>query len=161
MGKYINKFISIIVSICLIVTNILSASYGKNFLATPGINSTWIPVYTHMGGATIAYKLLNYLLDADEINEDINIMITYLCNFDCSICLSAKMRKMREQKHAEKKALYSLFDQLYGFKKVHLVGAGEPLFYGMNKISYENVDQDFIDILNYAAARIGEVQVCY
>ncbi|MCX5678373.1 MAG: ARMT1-like domain-containing protein [Candidatus Omnitrophica bacterium] len=119
-----------------------------------------LPILTEsdIGSATLAFRLMNALTYAD-VKEDFNVMVTYKCPFNCSHCLAKDALRVGKGKDAEKGQLFALFDQLKGFKRIHIVGPGEPLAYGKDKLLKPGISKDFLEVIRYAAERIEEIRI--
>jgi len=137
--------------------------FEELFTAPTGEVGRSSPAKTNIGSATLAFRLMNRLLNSDDnedvIDENFNIMITHKCPFDCAHCLAKDALKSGKRKDVKKDRLFALFDQLRGFKRIHIVGSGEPLAYGKSKLRKGGVSKDFLDIVRYAAERIQEVRI--
>ena len=118
-----------------------------------------------IGSATAALRITNALYKSSFPDrrgmrkEDINIMITYRCPFNCDICLAKDARVEGGAKEMKKETFFSIIDQFKGFEKIHIVGTGEPLAYGKKKLFEEGLSEDFCEMVKYAAERTGEVRI--
>jgi len=122
---------------------------------------------SNLASATIALRLMNSFLTIGgyskpyraDVEEDINVMITFKCPFNCRHCFGTDAKKAGGNKDVGKEKLFAIFDQLKGLGKIHLVGTGEPLAYGKDNLFEKGVSRDFIEIVKYAASRVKEVRI--
>ncbi|MBF0217797.1 MAG: hypothetical protein HQL30_12490 [Candidatus Omnitrophica bacterium] len=110
------------------------------------------------GSATSAWRAMNAIV-AGGVDEDINIMLTYKCPFNCAHCLAKEMCGSVPGKDTPPAELYSLFDQLEGFDRAHLCGAGEPLCYGKKNLMESGVSREFLNLVKYAAGKVKELRI--
>jgi len=142
------------------IRRLFTLTYKKAFSANQMVAGKKI------GSATMALRLVKALYESsfkgqtnNEMKEDINIMITYRCPFDCDSCFAKKAMSGGGKKEMDKATFLSIIDQFNGFKKIHIVGTGEPLTYGKKNIFDEGLSEDFKEIVNYAAQKISEVRI--
>ncbi|MFC1807637.1 radical SAM protein, partial [Candidatus Omnitrophota bacterium] len=124
----------------------------------PGGGPATILSLRNAGSATIAFRLMNSILPSeDSLNEAFKLMIAFRCNFNCDHC-SAKgshqygVAKYGSDAFMPKAELCKTLDQFRGFRRLHVVGAGETTLYG-------RVFDDFIDVISYAADAVDEIRV--
>ncbi|MDD5440141.1 MAG: hypothetical protein PHS37_08150, partial [Candidatus Omnitrophica bacterium] len=112
------------------------------------------------GSATRAWRTMNEIL-SNPAKESINVMMTYRCPFNCAFCYAKEACRTGKARDADKKMLYSVFDQLEGFEKAYLVGTGEVLCYGKDraKLLEGGVSEDFLDVVRYAASKVNDVYI--
>ncbi|MBF0387190.1 MAG: hypothetical protein HQL20_04970 [Candidatus Omnitrophica bacterium] len=93
-----------------------------------------------------------------KLKNDISIMITSRCQFNCPMCIA---RALRGEKHPDvpRKDLFSWIDQVKGVAQIRLVGPGETMDYGKENIQEPGLSQDFIELVQYAARSADEVYV--
>jgi len=113
---------------------------------------------TGLSPAVLAFRVMNHLFDM-QIKENISIMITPRCQYDCAFCVTAHLRKNKKMKDMPKETLFNIADQVRGIKQITFVGPGESTNYGKGKKSLGGITQDFIDVVNYFAERVGELWI--
>ncbi|MFC1599227.1 radical SAM protein, partial [Candidatus Omnitrophota bacterium] len=119
------------------------------------------PSKKNIGKATAVFRMIKTIFDTGNIgkvDENVNIMISTRCPLNCPHCVAMDLMQARPCLDYDKTKLKALFDELRGYKSIYLVG-GEPMAYMKKKFNDLEVTDDFIEIVNYAAERVGEVYI--
>ena len=110
------------------------------------------------GPGKLAIDYLNIFPTASALKDDVSIMSTSSCPFNCRMCVAKKIRRERNP-DVPKAELFRRIDQVRGASRIRFVGPGETTAYGKQDLSEPGFSRDFIDVLKYASEAADEIYV--